>query len=301
MKKFIVALSLLTGTLFANGNVGYISTAVDDAFHYEDGKKEVNSEIGFVLCTDRAKTPYCIVSKGGVNWDDIEALVAKNGETFKDEYDLSPDDYTMTWRGVIVGWYAMYGRHYDGRTEDTATSLKYRTGRIIAPSDLMFVHKNKVNEVVAIEADGVKMSIDKYLETYLMSNKRSSVMDAVNEAADEVAKENTQRQQYEVEQATEPVIELKVGNYVEVLTRASLATLIITAVDNDVSINSIILNRGNCSVQDKIGNIFTGKFEKVFPMKMQYGQQRKLGTYCQNIKEVVIETNKGTWTFTVND
>lgn len=68
--------------------------------------------------------------------------------------------------------------------------------------------------------------------------------------------------------------------------------LIITALD-DISINSITLNRGNCRVAHP-------NFEYKFPQKAKYSTTATFMTNCRDILEIKIDINGEEWTFSQN-
>lgn len=118
----------------------------------------------------------------------------------------------------------------------------------------------------------------------------------------------------------------------EVSTRESI--IYITSKDNDMVIDEVIVNRGNCGVQRyycKVAYIYSGKIEEnhvwghrnmdyynalspeqkakcelrssiynpyKWGEKLPYGQKVGVDTYgCSTFSEIVIKTNGGTFTF----
>lgn len=68
--------------------------------------------------------------------------------------------------------------------------------------------------------------------------------------------------------------------------------LIITALD-DISINSITLNRGNCKVAHP-------NFNYKFPNKLKYSSTAIYMTNCRDILEITINVDGLEWTFSQN-
>lgn len=70
----------------------------------------------------------------------------------------------------------------------------------------------------------------------------------------------------------------------------------VTALEDDLQINNIVVNRGNCVV--KLGAF--NQRPKHFPITLQYGQSLIARTSMRgcNLREVTAETNKGNWTWT---
>ena len=67
----------------------------------------------------------------------------------------------------------------------------------------------------------------------------------------------------------------------------------ITSLADSVHITGIKLNRGNCAVGGVLDSGIT-KFDKV----LNYGQSLQLPVAkCENVLEVEVETDKGTWSF----
>lgn len=78
--------------------------------------------------------------------------------------------------------------------------------------------------------------------------------------------------------------------------------VIITALDNDIRITDIQVNRGNCKVSELFWEKFdsqTKEWKQIDEVIMNYGQVETINTDCpSNLLEVVITTNKGTETHT---
>lgn len=75
------------------------------------------------------------------------------------------------------------------------------------------------------------------------------------------------------------------------------ATVIVTARDDIVTIKNIIVNRGNCRINN-YKSPFSTK-ETILPATLQYGQSVKVSFYNNCIAyEVKVETDKGSWRFT---
>lgn len=81
-----------------------------------------------------------------------------------------------------------------------------------------------------------------------------------------------------------------------------IGKVIITALDNDIRITDIQVNRGNCKVSESFWEKFdsqTKEWKQIDEVIMNYGQVKTIYTDCpSNLLEVVITTNKGTETHT---
>lgn len=66
----------------------------------------------------------------------------------------------------------------------------------------------------------------------------------------------------------------------------------ITALD-DITINSITLNRGNCKVAHP-------NFKYKFPQKAKYSTTKTFMTNCRDILEITIDVDGLEWTFSQN-
>lgn len=62
---------------------------------------------------------------------------------------------------------------------------------------------------------------------------------------------------------------------------------IVTAVVDSVTINSLVVNRGNCDVGGYLS----------FPMTLKFGNSINTGYTCMHILEVEVGTDQGSWTF----
>ncbi|WP_148785599.1 hypothetical protein [Campylobacter concisus] len=100
-------------------------------------------------------------------------------------------------------------------------------------------------------------------------------------------------------QANANEIPVKMSYYTEIdrLFKVPYAVIEITSLSNDLVIEDIKLNRGNCSINAGV-DPFTGKREKLFPMKLQYGNSKKRATTCNKILEAEVITKEGSWTLT---
>lgn len=78
----------------------------------------------------------------------------------------------------------------------------------------------------------------------------------------------------------------QVTRYVQ-FTNQTITVLYIRAVDDNVLINTIKANRGNC----KILHIYR------FSNPMKFGEQAKVDLYCPYLKEVTVIANKKPYTF----
>ena len=82
----------------------------------------------------------------------------------------------------------------------------------------------------------------------------------------------------------------------DAIFHVNFAILEITALDNNVIIKDIILNRGNCKV-NQLADTFSRKMRKPFPVKLNYGTTIKRGTSCSKILEAEVATENGNYTF----
>lgn len=85
-------------------------------------------------------------------------------------------------------------------------------------------------------------------------------------------------------------------------TQSGQNILEFTALENNLQISNIIVNRGNCEtklVYTQMQRI-TRKPRPRFPVTLQYGQVTKAWTFMKgcNLREVTAETNQGDWTWT---
>lgn len=82
------------------------------------------------------------------------------------------------------------------------------------------------------------------------------------------------------------------------------ATQITIYARSNITINKVIGNGGSCQIDIAISrrDIIMGKPKKRLPLKLANGT--KWGFYSQNrscsLREVVLETNQGTWSYDVN-
>lgn len=64
----------------------------------------------------------------------------------------------------------------------------------------------------------------------------------------------------------------------------------ITSLEDSVKITKITPNKGNCKVGGFIDNNVN--------ITLKYGQSRNIALRCEDLLEVDIQTDKGTWNFT---
>nr|WP_314747081.1 hypothetical protein [uncultured Campylobacter sp.] len=72
----------------------------------------------------------------------------------------------------------------------------------------------------------------------------------------------------------------------------------ITSLSNNLVIEDIKLNRGNCVIRKMM--LTNGQIEELFPMKLTYGNSVKRTATCKKILEAQVVTSDGSWTFTWN-
>lgn len=83
-------------------------------------------------------------------------------------------------------------------------------------------------------------------------------------------------------------------------------TIVITAVSDNITINYIKTNRGNCNIQPNSSDASATALYKLanltpLPATLEFGKSYSYNpSDCANILEVEVETNKGSWTFNWN-
>ena len=92
---------------------------------------------------------------------------------------------------------------------------------------------------------------------------------------------------------------LKITRSICITPRRNIRHLLnFVSVVDSVSINEIIVNRGNCKTMQVVSSCQAITNYPGFPTELKYGQTHTLGSSCDNVLEVVVETNRGQWTFT---
>ena len=85
-------------------------------------------------------------------------------------------------------------------------------------------------------------------------------------------------------------------------TQSGQNILEFTALENNLKINNIIVNKGNCETKLVYSQMamLKRKPRPRFPVTLQYGQATKAWTFMKgcNLREVTAETNQGDWTWT---
>ena len=85
-------------------------------------------------------------------------------------------------------------------------------------------------------------------------------------------------------------------------TQSGQNILEFTALENNLQINNIIVNKGNCETKLVYSQMamLKRKPRPRFPVTLQYGQATKAWTFMKgcNLREVTAETNQGDWTWT---
>jgi len=74
----------------------------------------------------------------------------------------------------------------------------------------------------------------------------------------------------------------------------------ITAIVDNVIVNGVKLNRGNCTYSEShaAGHLITSSNSTV---TLKYGEIYTIETACINLIEVMVETDQGTWTLNTMD
>ena len=84
-------------------------------------------------------------------------------------------------------------------------------------------------------------------------------------------------------------------------TQSGQNILEFTALENNLQINNIIVNKGNCETKlvDSQMAMLKRKPRPSYPVTLQYGQATKAWTFMKgcNLREVTAETNQGDWTW----
>ncbi|ANS86556.1 hypothetical protein VSVS12_02817 [Vibrio scophthalmi] len=91
---------------------------------------------------------------------------------------------------------------------------------------------------------------------------------------------------------------------IRVSTAPTQHNIEITALANNLAINAVVMNRGNCEVQRSLTRlqIIQNKPRPRFPVTLQYGQTIQawaLKSQCA-VREIMVQTNQGDWTWTFN-
>lgn len=82
---------------------------------------------------------------------------------------------------------------------------------------------------------------------------------------------------------------------------SSVFHLRFTAVADQVRVNSYTVNRGNCAYSDFLDDFYTSHRTRPPgkpPFNLKFGQSEEAAIRCNNLREVLVETDKGTYTFT---
>ena len=89
---------------------------------------------------------------------------------------------------------------------------------------------------------------------------------------------------------------------IEASTQNGKNILELTALQDNLQINDIIVNRGNCKVQLSYSqlDLIQNKPRPRFPITLKYGQSTQAWTYTKgcNLREATVQTNQDDWTWT---
>lgn len=80
--------------------------------------------------------------------------------------------------------------------------------------------------------------------------------------------------------------------------------LIITSITDDVTVDKVIVNKGNCNFESNTDIIYVdGKVKGIplLPRKLGYGDQFEIRLRKCNVLRVDVTTNKGDWTLNYNN
>ena len=78
----------------------------------------------------------------------------------------------------------------------------------------------------------------------------------------------------------------------------------VTALANNLNVTDIVMNRGNCEVklaQTRL-QLIQNKPRPRYPVAIQYGQSTQAYALTHNceVREIMVQTNQGDWTWTFN-
>ncbi|MEI9746074.1 hypothetical protein [Enterobacter ludwigii] len=101
--------------------------------------------------------------------------------------------------------------------------------------------------------------------------------------------------------AVQPQPDIKVETFNRVHPAGTrYATVVVTARDDGVTVKNIVVNRGNCRI-DNQKYLYSSNKETILPAALHYGQSVKVNFYKECVaSEVVVTTSKGAWRFTCN-
>ncbi|ECJ2453599.1 hypothetical protein JGY68_000095 [Salmonella enterica] len=127
-----------------------------------------------------------------------------------------------------------------------------------------------------------------------MQDESDQVSDYISSIASGAVTNNNSRQSAQDQQQTnngQSPIEVQLNQN---SAWGTMTNLIITGTANNVTINDVVVNRGNCTM----GLYNYGPHKETRQRTLKYGEQTRysFNTDC-NIREIVVKTNIGNWTF----
>jgi len=97
--------------------------------------------------------------------------------------------------------------------------------------------------------------------------------------------------------APDPLIKVETSNSVHP-AGTSFVNVIVTALDDNLTVKSIDVNRGNCRI-DNQKYVYSSNKETILPVALRYGQVVSVNFYNNCVaSEVVVTTDKGAWRYT---
>ena len=89
---------------------------------------------------------------------------------------------------------------------------------------------------------------------------------------------------------------LRISSYIIPDSIFKLIMIDITALDDNIVMEDVTLNRSNCNYHPNL-DIFSFKLIELFPRKLNYSDTITLETNCNKILEIEVITNIGNYTF----
>lgn len=89
---------------------------------------------------------------------------------------------------------------------------------------------------------------------------------------------------------------LRISSYIIPDSIFKFIMIDITALDDNIVIEDVTLNRGNCNYHPHL-DIYSFKLIEPFPRKLNYSDTITLETNCNKILEIEVITNRGNYTF----
>lgn len=97
--------------------------------------------------------------------------------------------------------------------------------------------------------------------------------------------------------APDPLIKVETSNSVHP-AGTRFVNVIVTALDNNLTVKNIDVNRGNCRI-DNQKYLYSSNKETILPVTLHYGQVVSVNFYNDCVaSEVVVTTDKGAWRYT---